>query len=108
MRALSRDIAALALAVGTAIMLNPAQSIAGAHAQRAAVYLDSARCSLLAQQFEQAAAGRIVRERARRTASQGEALCRDRDFADGADLLEIAVRLIGETPATPPALHRLY
>ena len=60
---------------------------------------DHMRCDALAQQFNQAAAHREVDDAAKQAASQGAVLCRAGRFGEGADTLEKAVRMIGETPA---------
>jgi len=70
-------------------------------------YLDSDRCRVLTDQWDSAPA-RPDFAKAAALAQQGLALCRAGDFAHGADSLEYAVRLIGETPATPRPVIRLH
>jgi hypothetical protein len=60
---------------------------------------DNLRCTALSQQFDRAAAQRAVDDAAKQQASQGAVLCRAGRFGEGADTLEKAVRMIGETPA---------
>ena len=62
---------------------------------------DSERCSALTVQFDRAAAQRAIGEAAKEQASQGAVLCRAGRYGEGADTLEKAVRMIGETPAKP-------
>ena len=62
---------------------------------------DHERCDALTQQFRQAAAQHAAPEEAKQQASQGAVLCRAGRYGEGADTLEKAVRMIGETPAKP-------
>ncbi|MBV8536646.1 MAG: hypothetical protein JO128_13695 [Alphaproteobacteria bacterium] len=107
MTALHHSQAFLAFAVGAALALPPVASQAAGHGEHAAVYPDSARCRLLSQQVDRAMAEPRMSLRPLQLALRGEELCRSGDFAEGADLLDEAVRLIGETPALPPPIRRL-
>lgn len=100
-------LAAPALAIGLAMAPVATHARAVGHLDQGPVYSDSARCQVLAQQFAQAAVKRAIKDRTIRTAARGNDLCRAGNFAEGADALETAVRLIGLTPANPPALHPL-
>ena len=59
---------------------------------------DQLRCQALGKQFQDASARHPVDDAAKEQASQGEALCRAGRYGEGADTLEKAVRMIGETP----------
>lgn len=76
----------------------------------APAYLDSDRCRVLAEQLN-AAHARSRPEYGNNVANLGAAgvaLCDAGDFATGADELEKAVHLIGETPAKPHPVTRLH
>lgn len=66
------------------------------------VYLDSDRCRVLIQQFEQWADHAIVPAAVARNGAQGIDLCQASDYATGADTLAKAIQMIGEIPANPP------
>lgn len=99
----STRLAGLALALTVGFAMAPRAALA-ARANRPLEqesYQDHARCDALAQQFNQAAARRAVDDAAKQQASQGAVLCRAGRYGEGADTLEKAVRMIGETPAKP-------
>jgi hypothetical protein len=62
---------------------------------------EAARCSALMEQFTRAVDPAEVDDTARSFAERGIGLCRIHHFADGADSLAEAVRLIGQTPDDP-------
>ena len=59
---------------------------------------DHMRCDALTQQFDRAAAQHPVADAAKQEAAQGAVLCRAGRFGEGADTLDKAVRMIGESP----------
>lgn len=67
------------------------------------VYPDSERCSVLTDQYRQAAAAAPPTQVVAEAAARGIDLCRAGNFAEGADGLAGAIRRIGETPAEPQA-----
>ena len=93
-------VAALSIALAPALAL--ARSDSGSpDSTFSKVYLDSERCGLLIQQFGQAAARGIIVTAATEAASRGADLCGAGNYAEGADTLEKAVRMLGEMPAKP-------
>jgi len=101
--ALVRSLAAVALAAALAPGSVLAKSRPGSpDSTFAKVYLDSERCSVLIAQLTSALVGRAAdRGAASARASHGTALCARGKFAEGADTLESAVRMIGEAPVRP-------
>lgn len=59
---------------------------------------EAARCSTLIEQYTRSVDATEVDDTARSFATRGIGLCRIHHFADGADSLAEAVRLIGQTP----------
>lgn len=100
---LSMRLAGVALALMLGLAAAPGPALAG----KANLPLDQesfhdhARCDALTRQFNQAATRHAVDEKAKQQASQGAVLCRAGRYGEGADTLEKAVQMIGETPAKP-------
>ncbi|MBV8538254.1 MAG: hypothetical protein JO128_21835 [Alphaproteobacteria bacterium] len=75
----------------------------------APAYLDSDRCRVLIEQWTAAHArsGPEYGDNVASLSTHGRALCTAGYFASGADELEQAIRLIGETPDKPRPVIRL-
>ncbi|HEX9462354.1 MAG TPA: hypothetical protein VGB82_07115 [Alphaproteobacteria bacterium] len=98
-------VAAYLACVGASLSIAPTAALARGHpgspdSTFSKVYLDRERCAVLAEQFR-GLANRIADKSVDDLASRGLELCRDGSFAEGADTLENAIRLVGQTPAKP-------
>lgn len=103
--AVAAYLACVGASLSVATALAPTAAVARGHpgspdSTFSKVYLDRERCAVLAEQFR-GLANRIADRSVDGTAMQGLELCKAGQFAEGADILENAIRRVGETPAKP-------